>query len=285
MQIHCETTLSPALRETLSRLINACRQVEPTSLSIPEDGQYYLWISGQDDEALACLILCPVCAARWECYAFTHPRHRRQGLFRKLYARAGILTKKETCQSGQAPVLLFLSDGLSKDAMAAMQAMQMQCLYAEYQMERSVPAADQPRQCGDSASASGMPRGDDAPRAFRSMRIVRRSFHEQGMDGWIYLAFLSPSSGARKKPCCAGTCRILSYDGSRFYLYHLEIRERFRSRGLGRRLLHAVLDSLPEGSQVILQVSSQNIPAMALYTKTGFCVTKTLSYYTKHPAG
>ena len=99
------------------------------------------------------------------------------------------------------------------------------------------------------------------------------------LESQLYLAFLPSSSLPEKRPFCAGTCRILPYGSGRFYLYHLEITESFRSRGFGRALLFGVLNSLPSRSRVILQVSSENTAALSLYKKTGFGITKTLSYY------
>lgn len=76
-----------------------------------------------------------------------------------------------------------------------------------------------------------------------------------------------------------GTCRLICYGPACFYLYHVEIRPDMRGRGWGKALLDALLGQLAAGSRIILQVSSLNAPALALYKKTGFGITETLSYY------
>ena len=267
MLIQCDQRLSHALETKLSSLIDACRQKEPISLSLPQDGQYFLWIAGAEKEALACLILCPAGPFQWECYAFTHPQSRRQGLFKALYARARDLTEQEAGAAGEAADLLFLSDGLSSDGQAALEAMDMKLQYSEYQMELSISGEKK---------LLGTPESETCA---SPLRIIRRRLSDQGLESQLYLAFLPSSSLPEKRPFCAGTCRILPYGSGRFYLYHLEITESFRSRGFGRALLFGVLNSLPSRSRVILQVSSENTAALSLYKKTGFGITKTLSYY------
>lgn len=76
-----------------------------------------------------------------------------------------------------------------------------------------------------------------------------------------------------------GTCRLICYGPACFYLYHVEIRPDMRGKGWGKALLDALLGQLAAGSRIILQVSSLNAPALALYKKTGFGITETLSYY------
>ena len=305
MVIHCEEGLTPRLKELLEALIHACRQAEPISLSLPEDGRYYLWISGapsissapsssaasegsgeisdSSETPAACLILCPAGPDLWECYAFTRPDCRGQGLFTRLYGKALQLAQKEGEISGQEPELVFLSDGQSPQGQAALEAMGLELWYSEHQMEACIKDLD----------LTGSSTGTTRP-----LRLIRRRFFDQGMESWLYLAFLSPAAGkpARaaqaaapvqasgqkppaNRPRCTGTCRLLPYGGGRFYLYHLEIIPDYRGYGLGRSLLHAVLASLPEDTQVILQVSSENTAALSLYKKTGFRITKTLSYY------
>lgn len=325
MVIHCEEGLTPRLKELLEALIHACRQAEPISLSLPEDGRYYLWIPGapsissapsssaasegsgeisdSSETPAACLILCPAGPDLWECYAFTRPDCRRQGLFTRLYGKALQLAQKEGEISGQEPELVFLSDGQSLQGQAALEAMGLELWYSEHQMEACIKDLDL------TGSSTG---------TARPLRLIRRRFFDQGMESWLYLAFLSPAAGKpagaaqaaapvqasaptqapgqmppaslppspsrqpkplANRPRCAGTCRLLPYGGGRFYLYHLEIIPDYRGYGLGRSLLHAVLASLPEDTQVILQVSSENTAALSLYKKTGFRITKTLSYH------
>ncbi len=76
------------------------------------------------------------------------------------------------------------------------------------------------------------------------------------------------------------TCLLAPQDQS-VYLYSLEVLPELRNKHLGTAFLSALLPQLAEkGFKTIkLQVSSENLPAMALYKKTGFHITQTLSFY------
>ena len=76
------------------------------------------------------------------------------------------------------------------------------------------------------------------------------------------------------------TC-FLAPQGQSVYLYSLEVLPELRNKHLGTAFLSALLLQLAEkGFKTIkLQVSSENLPAMALYKKTGFHITQTLSFY------
>ena len=64
-------------------------------------------------------------------------------------------------------------------------------------------------------------------------------------------------------------------------LHHVEVLPEFRNQGCGTAFLQLLLPDLAQKGfkKVILQVAGDNAPAIALYKKTGFSVTKTLSYY------
>lgn len=76
------------------------------------------------------------------------------------------------------------------------------------------------------------------------------------------------------------TC-FLAPQGDSVYLYSLEVLPELRNKHLGTAFLSVLLPQLAQkGFKTIkLQVSSENLPAMALYKKTGFCITQTLSFY------
>lgn len=270
-----QTAVTSRQKYDLSRLLKACRLQEPITLGLPEDGDQYLMICRPKQEAdasslLACLIICKVQEDLWECYAFTHPHFRRQGYFSRLLEELCAIAKEQEALLGIEIDLVFLSDGNSPDGLAAAQALEMTFWYSEYQMKLDLITWN-PKQLKSLAS--------------RPFRLCRQIIHEDSddTDGWIYIAsFDEPADTSLQNTSpasCIGTCRLIPYDSSRFYLYHVEIQEAFRSQGWGTCLLHAVLRQLPPESSVILQVSSLNEPALRLYKKAGFRVTETLSYY------
>ena len=76
------------------------------------------------------------------------------------------------------------------------------------------------------------------------------------------------------------TC-FLAPQGESVYLYSLQVLPELRNRHLGTAFISALLPRLAEKGfkSIKLQVSSENLPAMALYKKTGFYITQTLSFY------
>ncbi|MDO5350414.1 MAG: GNAT family N-acetyltransferase [Lachnospiraceae bacterium] len=271
-----QTAVTSRQKHDLSLLLKACRLQEPITLGLPEDGDQYLMICRPKQESdssslLACLIICKVQEDLWECYAFTHPDFRRQGYFSRLLKELCAIAREQEALLGIEIDLAFLSDGNSPDGLAAAQALEMTFWYSEYQMKLDLKTWNPKQQLKS-----------PAPRPFR---LCRQIIHEDSddTDGWICRAFFDESTDTCLQKTSSssyiGACRLIPYDSSRFYLYHVEIQEALRSQGWGTCLLHAVLCQLPPESSVILQVSSLNEPALRLYKKAGFRVTETLSYY------
>ena len=73
----------------------------------------------------------------------------------------------------------------------------------------------------------------------------------------------------------------ISVFSSYYYLYGLEIHEKYRGQGHGNHLLLQVIHDLAafDPLPLRLQVSGENIPAVSLYKKTGFQITETLYGY------
>ena len=86
----------------------------------------------------------------------------------------------------------------------------------------------------------------------------------------------------------AGSFHLI-FQNETVYFYGFEIQEPLRNQGIGTRAAAALIEELnrsarpqPEDlpvSRVLLQVSGDNEPALALYRKLGFAFTETLSYY------
>lgn len=186
----------------------------------------------------------------WECAAFTAPRMRRQGIFTALL-EAGLAALPEDEE------LYFYIDGNSEGALSAAEAMGFEFLCEEHMMELSLEEfADE---------ETSIAHRDDSISCMQDTRE----------DGTPLLLFAGFHGSV-----------IIALESGFFYLYDMEIEEKYRGQGLGKKLLGTVLYSLcrfkkgsPAPANVRLQVSGENAPALALYKKTGFRITETLSCY------
>lgn len=77
-----------------------------------------------------------------------------------------------------------------------------------------------------------------------------------------------------------GECMLRSF-GSTVYCYGVLTYARFRGQGFGRRFLAALFAKLSEegAETVLLEVSSENRPALRLYEGLGFQVTERIQYH------
>lgn len=251
---YCQTSLTPAQLQAFHDLINVCQTFEPLRLGFPDDADYFLFTC-EGTMVLSCLIVCQVQEDIGECYVFTHPEWRRKGLCRDLIG--------ELCKQVPADTeLVFLLDHQSPDALAAFLSLDMEHWRTEYQMERSIDAASFPPP---------------------SLILTREEMNEAKAEtpGWLFSAYLpaNPVVNSDAPPTLIGSCCLLFHRPLHFYLYHVEIMEKFRNQGWGTKLIQALLQALPQPSHLRLHVSSDNQAAVHLYKKTGFHITETLSYY------
>lgn len=243
---YCQTRLTPTQVRAFHDLINTCQACEPLRLGFPDDADNFLFTC-EGTMILSCLIVCQVQEDVWECYVFTHPDWRRKGLCRDLIG--------ELCKQTPADTeLVFLLDHQSPDALAAFSSLEMEHWRTEYQMEQNIDAASFP-----------------PPSFILTQEEIVEEY--DGKKGWLFSA-LSASP-----PILLGSCRVLAHRPAEFYLYHVEMVEKYRNQGWGTKLIQAVLQTLPQPSRLFLHVSSDNPAAVNLYKKTGFHITETLSYY------
>lgn len=250
MNIFYTGRLSKPRRSQLLSLISACRQHEPITFELPADGEHFLLgYDRQNQQLVSCLIMCPVDSATFECYGFTHPRQRRKGFFTALFARAAETHKNRR--------LLLIFDEKSPDAAAFREKKRMICSYRELFLQREVPSH---------------PPSPDA-----DLYLHKQPWDLDGLLVTRIDAHLKQAFGP-----LLGSCFLLPQNQQDTYLFGLEIQPEFKRCGWGTKLVYAVFSLLPAGSLVSLQVSDENLPALALYKKTGFLVKETLSYYERN---
>lgn len=235
-------------KDQISRLSKDCRSAEPVTISIPadEDGYFYLLYEGSELCAVLSLFFPDLDTC--ECTAFTHPTHRRRGLFTALLEEAmediGQLEDKLNTEI----VFCFTVDGYSLDATATLNSLEAELWYSEYMMEKAVNFSVPPEKL-------------------------------------IFSSPLLPDTNTKcecffKNQPDHVHCRLIS-QGNAAYLYGLEVQSNLRRQGLGERFINCLIPSLASFgfTRICLQVSSQNEAALALYKKTGFQICQTLSYY------
>lgn len=239
MAIHMTSILNTAQKEQIQSLVDACRKKEPVTLSFPFDDADLYVLYEEDGQ------ICSACAfmkedeETYECSAFTAPIFRRRGMFSELLD-AAMDELPEDCQ------FLFYTDHKSADTIAVLDAYEAEPLFHEHMME-----------------LSEIPVLSETP----SMSLtMEETLNEQTLT-YHYTS-----------PC--GTV-FFSVFSDYYYLYGFEIQEDLRGQGYGNQmLLHVLCDLTAKKSMPVrLQVSGDNLPAMALYKKTGFRITETLSCY------
>ncbi len=284
------TSLSHEQVRNIQALLNECQKDLPIHISFPfEDGNCFLLLFGEthDLAAVMGMILPPEGSSDEEpveCIAFTHPSLRRRGYFSSLLERA--------CSISGEHDILFPVDPESSDTLATMKAIHADRVDQEYQMkwildpnaERFISPHFEKRpltfSCIQSAegeepsSYSGGCWEDfhlaDAPDP--SVQILSYQFLENPPD-----AFCSPAAECMARlqpvPDAPGTYHAC--------FYGFRVHELCRGLGIGEVAFCLVLEDLIRRgcTQIVLHVSSDNYPALSIYTKTGFQITETLSYF------
>ena len=257
------TTLSEQQKMDIRQLVEDCCLAEPVTLSAPlEDGlEYFL---GYEDGKLVSMVFLffpedSVC----ECGAYTEPGHRRRGYFAELLEEALAFVEAYEERRQLDVDFCFLTDGNSPDAMAVIGALGAEYWYSEYSMSLELPGAETAALPTQKSGVS-TPESDQAASALSYLSISEAEEN-------LYTATLGGQP--------IGVCMIIP-SGDTVYFYGFEIKSSFRRMGYGQQFLDAMIALLSNRyRRMTLQVSSQNVPALELYKKTGFPITETLSYY------
>lgn len=289
MKIQKLTKLSPNQLKRVEKLIRDCKDYEPVTLtpSLTNEMNYSrelpcFYLLTDQGEVFSFLSLFLPDPSYGEAIAFTHPMARRRGFFKRLWDEA----LNELIDIIEDMELLFVTDGNSPEALAALEAMDGEYQYTEYILEKKTA-----RDSGPIAEDSGLPAMSLQKADVSSQEDFSRvcSLHEEifydGQTGTLKFtqeAFRSPDTSTyyiQNKDRCIGLCHLTLSQGSA-YLYGFGILPALQNQGYGRAALRLLYASLPEGTDRLwLQVSSLNEPAFSLYTSEGFQVRSKLDYY------
>ena len=263
MSIKIETVLSSARKSQIESLVFLCLKASPAPLSVPADGDVYFFmeepsaLGNGSTELLGLLALYETEEHVWECSAFTRPDKRQTGIFSALLDAA---EKAYPEDQFSFPV----PD--SKECLPALKTLEALGAELWYQEHLMALDADNPawntlftKPDGISLSLSITPSEQTEE---ENSQLVQ-AFSEGPL---VASCSLSIEQHNALKTCC---------------LHHVFVPEPLRNRGYGTLFLKALLPLLKQQgvSRFLLQVSGSNLPAIALYKKTGFRITETLSYY------
>lgn len=111
---------------------------------------------------------------------------------------------------------------------------------------------------------------------YDNTEIIEYSFPEENSTEYCYVIMENSTA--------LGLLKITREENSAS-LHHVLIRKSFRGKGYGKRLLVGALKMFSEENQcnILLHVTSTNIPAVNLYRQTGFMIIQSLDYYRLHP--
>ncbi len=294
MQIKKVNSLSKKERSEIEYLLADCRRAEGIHLSFPYDDLSSVHLLWENDSSAAGRALSAVLGLiipqnedfdePAECFAFTHPSRRRQGLFTALLDAV-----EEEIEDYE---LLFAVDHTSPGALHTLESLGAEEASTEYLMEYNLAETAAAPALFSQSSRLFCLETEEIPGTIRYDFFLRGSVSPETTDEAAFSPTISAepalSAAVPAEPAFSATgpaepaalCRTMNF-GSRACFYDFVVEERLRGAGLGREAFLLVLDSLRKKhcSGVFLHVTADNLSAVSLYKKTGFRISETLSYY------
>ncbi len=255
MSIILQTSLSLKRLKQVRDLTSQCLMAFPAPLSCPEDGDIYFLA----EEPAPVLKKGPILTAflalyvleenLFECSAFTHPDWRQKGLFSALLEAAEIAYPDHQF-SFPVP-----EGDVCLPALSALNSLGAEFWCREHLMTLdagNIPSCPFPKAVPISLHITETD-GLKTAQAFYGGNLAAS-------------CSLDISQSPKGKTCC---------------LHQVLVPESLRGKGWGTRFLLSLLPALKEQGvcRFLLQVSGENLPAIALYKKAGFQITETLSSY------
>ncbi len=238
------TVLDNKAISAIKKLNQSCCQHDNQLLSYPFDDadSHYLFYS-ENNILISALAISILGDSLAECSAFTVPKHRREGHFSRLLQAA--------LDDYPESDILFACEPHCTDTLAVLNALGAEEETCEYQMEYQPGVKN------------------SCPEPAHQDLLLQPVMQPDGTCRWE-LIHHGQIIGSSK------TTRITN---DRIFIHEVLIQEHLRGQGFGQDLIHLLLNSFLPSETIILQVSGDNNAAVALYKKTGFRVTRTLSYY------
>ncbi len=217
-----------------------------------------------------------------EVSGFTHPLHRKKGHFSKLLRAARM---EAEIRFGNVS-FLYQCLSCDPDTVSFCIHRNLKLSYSECMMAAEIPAADMASALSVQLSSSGHDKREQLislhMQAFDEDRPFTESYIDTILEDADTVSYiLSPASSFQSPQGELLGLLHLTIDksGRAAYLMGFGILPRFRRKGYGKETLSALLQMLPPGCLLLLQVSTSNLPAFHLYKSCGFSIQSRLDYY------
>lgn len=199
----------------------------------------------------------------WECQAFTRPDLRRRGCFSRILE---MMAEDELLQDCD---ICFWTDSRWNEAAEALEAVGAERIMEEHLME--IPLrGEEPDGRGSDGRGSGRRGCGRRGSGRRGCGRLALDICEDGRGDLAVRAYTEDR-------VMAGEC-FLNRGSDSLCLYDLKVPEALRGQGMGTAFMESLMPVLADEGykRLRLQVSGTNLPAMALYKKTGFLIKETL---------
>ena len=216
-----------------------------------------------------------------EVVALVRPEFRRKGI-----GTALLVAAREECRQREISRLLLVCEQASLSGQGYVKAIGARLDFSEHEM---VLENFQERSTFDERlSLHEVGRGDidavakvlslsfDDPDPLVTANLLKRFAQEPPPR--IYLATFGEGEVSCKEP--VGTLRLDEFDGV-IGIYGFGVVPDYRRRGYGRQMLEEAIRTIRATSQqpIMLDVETDNTPAIGLYTSCGFRIKTTYNYY------
>lgn len=268
------TPLSYELKQAQA-LCDLCCQHDGCSLTFPQDAVWYGFVKTKKDDLAAISCLYQQEDDLFLFCAFTSPSFRRQGLFSSLLSLA-LSWLEEHFENAD---IEFLIDTSCKASILTAKSLEAESWYDDFQMSLSLTELP----CPSSIPLPTLPR--DCHFCTAQADSSLSPLLHTSWDQTDCIPSLEPASSCAIALCIQGSpvsaAFLTATSKDTIWLHSLKTLTPYRNRHFAFFLLQSAILSLKKGqaSQLMLHVSSDNLPAVTLYKKTGFQIIKTLSHY------
>ena len=281
MQIISANDVTEEQKEQINNLVRLCAAHEPINDEVAFDHvlnfdqnikcYFFLYI---EDQLIAYLSMFIPTADVAEISAYTHPEFRRKGYFSLLFKEA-----KNELENYEIDHILFVHQPTGKDAKQVIEKYGANIDRTEYLMELDIS------QFAKLETELKLTKANEAylnemaaiyPTIFHDVNKDTEATLKTILDTEHFDTYLLYSSDEQ----IIGMCNV-NRQGDKFYIFGLGILPEYRNQGYGKQMMNLLLEELIliKNKRILLEVSSDNESALALYKNSGFAVQQQYDYY------